>query len=157
MARCSHQDRKEREGGASTAFATLRRTTSLYTWAREDGDVSLWDVELKRVMMRYLFLCGEGWKRSPTAVTVARELAARRGLSIEAESGGIAHLRPEAVPHLLKRYDAFVVMERYMQDELVRRGVPRTSIVCLGIPDRYERNDQELVKILEKKLATVVR
>ena len=104
-------------------------------------------------MTRYLFLCAEGRMRSATAVTVARRLAALQGMRIVAENGGILYLRKDSVPDLLERFDRFIVMEDYMVTKLVEFGVERGRIVCLNIPDRYGRDDDTLVSLLEKKLA----
>ena len=106
-------------------------------------------------MARYLFLCGEGVKRSPTAAAVARRLALARGVQIETEYGGINYVSAEAAPGLRARFDRFVVMERYMADRLAALGIEPERIVCLDIPDRYERGAPELVAMLEERLAAL--
>ena len=55
-----------------------------------------------------------------------------------------------------ERHDRFVVMEKCMADQLVTFGVEREKIVCLDIPDSYERGDSELVTMLEVKLSAML-
>ncbi len=104
--------------------------------------------------LHYLFVCYANMERSPTAEVVCRRIATENGLDIEASSAGISH---GAYRPLTKRMadlaDKIFVMEPNMEREMVEKyGQNPAKIVCLNIPDIYERDDPELVWTLEQKL-----
>jgi predicted protein tyrosine phosphatase len=103
---------------------------------------------------RYLFVCAANRNRSPTAEDVAQRLAARSGLDIEVRSAGLS---PWAERPLTKEMadgaDLVFVMEDYMARALeTTYGQDPRKIVCLDIPDLYERGDPVLVYLLEEAL-----
>ncbi len=102
----------------------------------------------------YLFVCAGNRNRSPTAEDVVRTLAAQKGLDIEVGSAGLS---PFAERRLTKemadRADLIFVMEEYMARELEDTyGQDPGKIVCLDIPDMYERGDPVLVYLLKEAL-----
>ena len=111
--------------------------------------------------MKYLFLCSVGKNRSPTAASVARDIAKERGLDIEVFYGGFDNLPKDISDEQLKenfeQYDLLVVMEDVITRGLVRLGVPKKKIRCLEIPDEYQRDDPVLVNILKRSLELYVR
>jgi predicted protein tyrosine phosphatase len=104
--------------------------------------------------LHYLFVCYANMERSPTAEAVCRRIAAENGLDIQASSAGTSD---GAYRPLTKRIadlaDKIFVMEPHMVREMVEEfGQNPAKIICLDIPDMYERDDPELVRTLEQKL-----
>jgi predicted protein tyrosine phosphatase len=100
---------------------------------------------------RLLSLCSRNRLRSPTA----EEIFARPG--IETDSAGLS---PEAEvvldPAQIGWADLILVMEPVHKSRLQRdygRFLKDKRVVVLGIPDRYERMQPELVALLETKCA----
>jgi len=108
---------------------------------------------------RYLFVCAVNINRSPTAVDVFRTLAAENGLEVELSSAGISPFSANPVTEAMADdADLIFVMEDYMARELeTRYGQDPAKIVCLDIPDIYERNDPALVRILMQELSPYAR
>lgn len=97
-----------------------------------------------------LFVCGRNRLRSPTAENIFQ---GRGGL--ETSSAG---LNPDAdvqvSPELLEWADLIFVMENAQRAKLSKKFSPHLKnkkIVCLGIADRYEYMDPELIRLLEAK------
>ncbi len=103
---------------------------------------------------RYLFICAANRNRSPTAEDVARTLAAESGLDIEVCSAGISPFSEKPLTkEMADRADLIFVMEDYMAQVLeATYGQDPRKIVCLEIPDLYERGDPVLVYLLEETL-----
>jgi predicted protein tyrosine phosphatase len=104
--------------------------------------------------MHFLFVCHANARRSPTAEEVCNRIAREENLSIEASSAGIS---PEAqrplTGEMADRADRIFVMEKEMVATLLDDyGQDPGKIVCLDIPDLYERNDPWLVTMLENKI-----
>jgi predicted protein tyrosine phosphatase len=102
--------------------------------------------------LRVLFVCSRNRRRSPTAETV---FATWRG--IEVASAG---LKPDADNPLdaeqLGWSELIVVMERRHRDELRRRfraQLRDQRVICLDIPDDYERDDPALVALLRARMS----
>jgi len=96
---------------------------------------------MNKNIKKYLFVCLGNMDRSPTADTVFREMAKKRGIEIKVESAGMDNA-----------YKIFV-MESYMKNSLVEDYSQNPKkIFSLNIPDMYERNDPELVAWLKEKL-----
>lgn len=102
--------------------------------------------------MRLLFICTQNLLRSPTA---ERIFSARPGL--EVASAGMA---PDAVKlvsgEAIEWAEMIFVMEEWHQELLqrrFRRHLEQKHLVCLGIPDRYEYMDPQLVELLELRVA----
>jgi predicted protein tyrosine phosphatase len=104
--------------------------------------------------MRFLFVCHANTDRSPTAEDVCRRIAAEKGLDIEASSAGTWHGANRPVTKGIADWaDTIFVMEPHMVTELVEEyGQDPAKIISLDIPDIYERNEPELVGILENAL-----
>ncbi len=104
--------------------------------------------------LHYLFVCRANVDRGPTAEAVCRRIAAENGLPIEAGSAGIAEgaLRP-VTKQMADLADRIFVMEPDMERTMIREyGQDPAKIVCLNVPDLYEREEPDLVKMLEQKL-----
>jgi predicted protein tyrosine phosphatase len=105
-------------------------------------------------MKKYLFLCSKGENRSPTAARVARDIARERGLDIEMSYGGVDTGRSSSeLSEYVLQYDRIFVMEpRMITERLNRTPVDLRKVFCLYIDDAYNRDDLELVRILNQQL-----
>jgi predicted protein tyrosine phosphatase len=104
--------------------------------------------------LHYLFVCYANVDRSPTAEAVCRRIAAERGLDMEASSAGMSNgaLRP-VTKKIADLADKIFVMEPEMAIEMVEGyGQNPAKVICLNIPDIYERDEPRLVGMLEQKL-----
>jgi predicted protein tyrosine phosphatase len=103
----------------------------------------------------YLFVCAANINRSPTAADVFGKMAAENGAEVEVSSAGISPLCARPVTKAMAdQADLILVMEEYMAQELeTNYGQDSRKIVCLDIPDIYERGDPALVCILRRELA----
>lgn len=107
----------------------------------------------------YLFVCHANINRSKTAEDVCKAIAEQRNLKIAVTSAGISSLATNPVTkEIADRADVIFVMEEYMKTELVVgcRQNPG-KIICLNIPDIYERGDPALVGILQDVLSTYLK
>jgi predicted protein tyrosine phosphatase len=113
-------------------------------------------------MQKYLFLCGAGLKRSPTAASVAREIAKERGIDIVADSGAIdisISLMSNETLERFRQYDKVVVMEPYMAEKAEKfMGIEHSRIHCLDIKDDYitEEKLADLRVIMRSKLWDII-
>jgi predicted protein tyrosine phosphatase len=102
-------------------------------------------------MKNILFICSRNKLRSPTAETV---FCGRDGWDVR--SAGLAG--DAAVPvsaEDLEWADLVFVMERAHLRKLreqFRKSLKHQRVVCLDIPDEYDYMDEELVRILERKV-----
>ena len=104
--------------------------------------------------LHYLFVCRANVDRSPTAEAVCRSLAQENGLHIEASSAGMSRgaVRP-VTKEMADLADTIFVMEPDMAIAMVEvYGQNPAKIVCLDVPDIYERDEPRLVWMLEQKL-----
>jgi len=104
--------------------------------------------------LHYLVVCYANADRSPTAEAVCRRIATENGLDIGPSSAGTSRgaYRPVA-REMADLADKIFVMELDMVTEMVEEyGQNPARVVCLDIPDIYERNEPELVRRLEQKL-----
>lgn len=108
---------------------------------------------------RYLFVCHANLHRSPTAVDVCRSLAEARGVAVEAESAGMSSAARRPITRAMAdAADLIFVMEDSMKQALCSDyGQPASKVVCLDIPDIYQRGDLLLVRQLHELLAPYVR
>jgi predicted protein tyrosine phosphatase len=104
--------------------------------------------------LHYLFVCYANVDRSPTAEAVCRRIASENGLDIETSSAGTSHGANRAVTkHMADLADKIFVMERGMLTTMLQKyGQNPAKVVCLDIPDIYERDEPRLVGTLEQKL-----
>jgi len=109
---------------------------------------------------QYLFLCHHGAKRSPTAASVAREIAEARGLDIEMNYGAADAIHSGNAEYMTKhlaRYEKIIVMQKDIAKKLGGLGIEKSRIFCLNIGDNYERQDEQLRKILREKLDDLIK
>jgi predicted protein tyrosine phosphatase len=105
--------------------------------------------------MNVLFICTENLLRSPTAecifARVPRLSCASAGLSEDAET--------QVTAELLAWAEVVVCMEDHHVQGLQRRfpgALDHKHVGCLGIPDRYEFMDPDLIKLLVEKVPPVL-
>lgn len=108
------------------------------------------------MVTRVLFVCSQNKLRSPTAEQVFSRFA-----ELECESAGTdaaAHVPLE--PDLIEWADVIMVMERAHRNRIMKkfkRHLNGKRLIVLGIPDDYDFMDPALVRILEKKVAPLLR
>jgi predicted protein tyrosine phosphatase len=102
----------------------------------------------------YLFVCMANMQRSPTAEDVARGLAKANGLPVTTKSAGVSPLAERPITkELAREADLIFVMEEYMKTFIIQSyGIEPGRIINLGIPDIYERDEPQLVKILTESI-----
>jgi predicted protein tyrosine phosphatase len=99
-------------------------------------------------MKRLLFLCSQNKWRSPTAEAIFANYA-----GIEVDSAGLNN--DAEVPlseEQIEWADIILVMEKAHRDRLnkkFRHVLAGKRIAVLGIPDKYEFMDEELIRILK--------
>jgi predicted protein tyrosine phosphatase len=102
--------------------------------------------------MRLLFICSRNRLRSPTAQQV---FGAYDG--IETASAGLNHDADTTVSgDLLEWADIVFVMERQHLNRLQQRFqsvAAEKKVVVLGVPDRYEFMDPDLVALLKRRVS----
>ena len=107
-------------------------------------------------MTNVLFICSANKLRSPTAEAVFGKYD-----GIEIESAGMDRGAPvEISSDLVEWADMIFVMEKKHRQKLsfkFKSYLKNKRVVCLDIPDEYDYMDAELVKILEKKVAPLLR
>lgn len=104
--------------------------------------------------LHYLFVCCANADRSPTAEAVCTRIAKENGLEIEASSAGISRGADRPVTkEMADLVDKIFVMEPDMVTTMVAEyGQNPAKIVCMDVPDIYERNEPQLIRMLEEKL-----
>lgn len=102
----------------------------------------------------YLFVCMANMQRSPTAEDVARGLAKANGIPVKSKSAGISPLAEQPIDkELAEEADLIFVMEDFMKQNIEQQfQIEPSRIIVLGIPDVYERNEPQLVRMLTEKL-----
>jgi len=103
---------------------------------------------IKRVR-RVLFVCTGNIDRSPTA-----EAFLRRKEGFEAQSAGTWINAPmRLTASLIDWADIiFAMEEQHRETILALRLEAKDKIIVLGIPNEYQKDDLELIKILKRKL-----
>jgi len=101
-------------------------------------------------LKRILFVCSGNVHRSQTAQELLKDTG-----GLEIRSAGILPLSPHVVSKELVKWASIVfVMEEDHKDAILQISPEaRNKIVVLGIPDRYLKNDPELVEMLKEKLS----
>lgn len=106
-------------------------------------------------MKKYLFICSANRDRSLTAEVIFTPLG-----GIECISCGTNKDAPTIVsPDLLEWADTIFVMENKHKRKIMNQfhdRVKAKKIVTLAIPDKYFYMDEELVKILKKKMSVYI-
>ena len=108
------------------------------------------------MVTRALFVCSQNRLRSPTAEQVFAQFS-----ELECESAGTdptANVPLE--PDLIQWADVIFVMERSHRNRIMKKFktfLHGKRIVVLDIADEYDFMDPELVRILQKKVAPLLR
>ena len=107
------------------------------------------------MVTRALFVCSQNRLRSPTAEQVFARFS-----ELECESAGTdptANVPLES--DLIQWADVIFVIERSHRNRIMKfkTFLNGKRIVVLNIPDEYEFMDPELVRILQKKVAPLLR
>ena len=107
-------------------------------------------------MTNILFVCSRNKLRSPTGETV---FSSEPG--IEARSAGLA---PDAEVRLssedVEWADIIFVMEKAHKRKLLhnfRGSIKEKKLICLGIPDKYDYMDADLVEIFKSSVPKYLR
>lgn len=106
---------------------------------------------------RYLILCHNGVKRSPTAKGIIEELAGESSIADAESSNFLFRLSDKQVKEYVEKYDRIIVMQRDIYEGLEKRGVVMQGVYCLDIEDKYERDSLELRKKLGEKLGDLLK
>ncbi len=102
-------------------------------------------------MTNILFLCSQNKLRSPTAESVFCEVEGWEVRSAGLNNDAEIYISSEDVEWA--KY--IFVMEQTHKKKLnqrFRKHIKNQSIICLGIPDDYKYMDEELIRILKKKV-----
>lgn len=104
--------------------------------------------------LNLLFVCYANENRSPTAEAVCKRIAAEKGLDIAVSSAGMYRGSVRFLTReMADKADRIFVMEYEMKARLEKEyGQSPDKVICLDIPDVYNREDPWLVRILEDKL-----
>ena len=102
----------------------------------------------------YLFICHANINRSKTAEQACQQIAEQYGLKIIVSSGGMSPACENPVTKkMVDKADVIFVMEDYMKTQLERKYKQNPGkIICLDIPDVFERGDPVLIRILQNAL-----
>lgn len=102
--------------------------------------------------MKLLFVCNAALQRSPTAAELINESTKH-----EAKFAGIHPLAEIPITNKsIKWADKIIVMEQNQRDFIENNfsnELENKEIHVLNIPDRFIKNDPELIKILKDKLS----
>lgn len=106
--------------------------------------------------MNLLFVCSENRLRSPTAEIVFSKYpgvnAIGAGTNLDAET--------TVTGDLIEWADVVFVMEKSHKNKISKKFkelLQNKRLVCLDIPDNYDRMQPELVKLLETRVSRYVR
>jgi predicted protein tyrosine phosphatase len=107
---------------------------------------------MSRKSRRVLFVCEGNRHRSPTAEKVYRAVPGLR-----TKSAGVSPLaRVRLTEELIEWADLVVVMDDYVLN-LVRNAfggrLDEAAVVCIDVPDEYQRMEPALVQVLIERLA----
>lgn len=103
-------------------------------------------------MINLLFVCSENRLRSPTAEAVFSEYDGIDAIG----SGTNSDAETPVSGDLIEWADIVFVMEKQHRNKVskkYRELLKNKRLICLNIPDNYERMDPELVKLLITKVS----
>lgn len=106
--------------------------------------------------MNLLFVCSENRLRSPTAEEVFSKYPGVNAIG----AGTNADAETPVSGDLIQWADVVFVMEKSHRNKISKKYkelLKGKRLVCLDIPDVYERMQPELVKLLEAKVPKYVR
>lgn len=102
-------------------------------------------------MIRALFVCAQNKLRSPTAEHVFSQYD-----GVECDSAGVHESAEVPIgPEQIEWADIIFVMEKAHRrkiEQKFKRHLNGKRIVVLDIPDEYEYMDDELIRVLERKV-----
>lgn len=102
-------------------------------------------------MKKLLFICSKNQWRSPTAEHVFASYP-----DVETDSAGTnADAEVRVSTEQILWADMIFVMERNHLKKLntkFQAELKNRKVICLGIPDRYQYMQQELIELLQKKM-----
>ena len=102
-------------------------------------------------VMNVLFVCTSNRLRSPTAETLFTGWP-----GLEVSSAGLDPAATRLIDQdLIATADVIFVMERHHRDKIRKRFrsvLGQRPVYVLGIPDRYERDEPELIALLKERV-----
>ncbi|MFK8051042.1 MAG: low molecular weight protein tyrosine phosphatase family protein [Halioglobus sp.] len=107
-------------------------------------------------MSKLLFVCSENRLRSPTAEEVFSEYEGVEAIGCGTNSDAETPLSGD----LVEWADIVLVMETSHKNKVSKKYrdlLKGKRLVCLDIPDNYERMQPELVRLLETRVPRYVR
>jgi predicted protein tyrosine phosphatase len=106
--------------------------------------------------MKLLFVCSRNRLRSPTAEAIFSSLP-----DVEATSAGTSADADNPISSdLIAWSDIIFVMEEVHRQRLKERFQPMLKtkkLIVLGIPDKYDYMDSELIKVLKAKVRPYIK
>lgn len=109
----------------------------------------------RKATMNLLFICSENWLRSPTAEAVFNEYE-----GISAIGAGTSKDAATTVSgDLIEWADIVFVMETSHRNKVSRKFkalLRHKRLICLGIPDNYDRMDPVLIRLLKNNVSRYV-
>ena len=101
---------------------------------------------MKKEKLKLLFVCSFGQQRSPTAEKIYKK-------EYNTKSAGIYSQEHPVTRELLNWADQILVMEKEHQIDIIK-NFPEYDhkITVLNIPDMYNYNNPELIKLLKEKV-----
>jgi predicted protein tyrosine phosphatase len=106
--------------------------------------------------MNLLFVCSENRLRSPTGEDVFSQYEGFEAIGCGTNSDADTPLSGD----LIEWADIIFVMEKSHRNKVVKKYkdlLAGRKLVCLDIPDNYERMDPALVRLLEDRVSRHVR
>lgn len=107
-------------------------------------------------MKKFLFVCSENKLRSPTAEAVFSAYEGIEAIGCGTNSDAETPISGD----LIEWADAIFVMEkchRHKVSAKYKALLKDKPLVCLDIPDRFERMQPELIRLLKAKVAKILR
>ena len=106
--------------------------------------------------MNLLFVCSENRLRSPTGEEVFSQYSNVNAIGAGTNSDAETVVSGE----LIEWADIVLVMEKAHRNKVAKKFktlLKDKRLVCLDIPDNYERMDPELIRLLESRVSRHIR
>jgi predicted protein tyrosine phosphatase len=106
--------------------------------------------------MNLLFVCSENRLRSPTAEAVFSKYSGVQAIGAGTNADAVTPLSGD----LIEWADIVFVMENSHRNKIAKKYrelLKNKRLVCLDIPDIYDRMQPELVNLLEVKVRKYIR
>jgi predicted protein tyrosine phosphatase len=106
--------------------------------------------------MNLLFVCSENRLRSPTGEEVFSGYSGINAIGAGTNSDAVTTVSGD----LIEWADVILVMEKSHRNKVSKKYkelLKDKKLVCLDIPDNYERMDPELVRLLKSRVSRHVR